>query len=69
MAFQFDKKGTLVHLWVTESNASFSTPFIKADLVVIVLGDLVIQFRDNMTQNDRRDVQKFIPKMVTPKGC
>lgn len=61
IAFAFDGDGNFYGLKVIYTNAEWNQPFFMANVSIRVLGNLIISnYRDNMTEEDRKLVQKLV---------
>lgn len=60
VAFFVDQSGTIVGTWLGNDNGVLSQPFALANLSIQVLGRMVINSDDKMSQNDRELAIKLV---------
>jgi hypothetical protein len=63
VAFLFDEDGDFYELQAMDHNATFNVPFVKANVTIQVLGNVLIEaFKDQMKDADRQFIQQCIDR-------
>jgi hypothetical protein len=61
LAFLCDRRGNVYQVQVVDTNAVLNQPFAVANATIKILGNLLIEaFKDNMTADERKQVQKAV---------
>jgi hypothetical protein len=61
VVFLCDANGSVYEVQVLGTNAVLNQPFLTANATIQVLGNLLLAaFQDNLTEAQRRDIQRFI---------
>jgi hypothetical protein len=61
VAFLCDAKGNVYEVQIVETNAEFQAPFVRANVSIKVIGNLLIEtFKNDLKEGQRKELQKFV---------